>query len=170
MKTPKAKQTSPIRDQTQQRPLESTKAEEVKSDSFPQLKETATNQHEGPVQTAKEAPTRPLPEMEPSKRQKHRVIVRQTEHGIEEITQEQMHEARKKAEEAQSGLEPAEERAQPIENTNGDSEDKNSPTKQPPIPSTTQDWQAYAGNSEHTTKGFEVRQVKTLEYPILTFI
>lgn len=162
LKVSQPKPSNPTQNQIQQHPVENIKLEEVDSDAVPLSPRTVRDAKEGSSETAKgkqqeRSPTRPLTEMEPSKRQKHKVVIRQTEDGIE-VTQEQRNDVTKEVEGPQSGLKPEHGDPHPSGNTDGDSDKAQSPLKRPIAPSTTLDWQAYAGNADkpqETSRGFD---------------
>lgn len=94
---------------------------------------------------------RPLVEPEPVKRHMHRVLVKQTDEGIEEINKEDGSSGHRQAA-AKENLVPPE----PIE---VDSKEAEKPIHSPPklhVPSTANDWQAYAGKQMDKAKGSEV--------------
>ncbi|KAL8827095.1 MAG: hypothetical protein Q9191_003394 [Dirinaria sp. TL-2023a] len=164
LKVSKSEPTDPAHNRIQQHPLEHANPKEKNSNVGPLSPSAVGGAQEGSSETVNQqpknpSPTRPLAEMEPSKRQKHKVIVRQSEQGIEEITQEQSNGVSQEGGRPPPGLEPEEGAANASGNTDGDNEKVQPEIKKPPAPSTTQDWQAYAGNVEKTpevSKGFEL--------------
>lgn len=112
---------------------------------------TAPETTEPSIDQTEDKPCRPLVEPEPVKRQIHRVFVKQTDEGIEEINKEDGNSGDKQAA-AKDNLAPPE----PIE---VDSKEAERPIPSPPkshAPSTANDWQAYAGKQTDKANGTEV--------------
>lgn len=94
---------------------------------------------------------RPLVEPEHVKRQIHRVFVKQTDEGIEEVVKEDDNGGDKQAASKENRVHP-----KPIE---VDVKEAEEPISSPPkshAPSTAKDWQAYAGKQTDKANGSEV--------------
>jgi len=104
-----------------------------------------------PVDQTEDKHPRPLVEPEPVKRQIHRVFVKQTEEGIEEINKEEDG-SKDKQTVAKENLVPPE----PIEVDVKEAEKSIPSPPKSHAPSTANDWQAYAGNQTVKANGSEV--------------
>lgn len=121
--------------------------------------DSAAPEHsEAQNEAAEVVPQRVLVQPDPVNRQKHKVFVRQTEQGIEEVTKEKKDDASQGNGTHGEQLEVGKENAAQPEPGKGDGAPPNaaaSPQKVP-VPSTAGDWQAYAGNPSGGAAQFEV--------------
>lgn len=92
-----------------------------------------------------EGPPRVLPEPDPVNRTKHKVIIRQTDEGIEEITKDNEGGVRLPKEDASVEPEKATASGEPKEGIGATGEQQPAQTEKESVPSTTSDWNAYAG-------------------------
>lgn len=102
-----------------------------------------------------EAPTRVLPEPDAVNRTKHRVIIRQTDEGIEEVSKEEENSLLQEHLSSKNVLNALGEVAssEPKDGAEGGSEQPLGKPDRKSVPSSTSDWNAYAGRST----GFKVQ-------------
>lgn len=130
-----------------------------------QLKENDPSQVDGPIATEPKEPRevgqekseskiapRVLAETTPVKRQKHKVWIRQTDEGIEEITDDQRREGQEHGSGAGFNPEAGKKDIQPSTTANSDGDKDQSPTKYAPAPSTAQSWVAFAVQTDAASR------------------
>ena len=131
----------------------------VRAEQAPGGPTTAPEPTEPSADQTGDKPRRPLVEPEPVKRQIHRVFVKQTDEGIEEINREDKIDPLRKN--GNPGVEQAaaNDNLVPPEPIEVDGREAQKPVTSPPkphAPSTANDWQAYAGKKTDKADGSEV--------------
>ena len=151
LKAPQKKKAKPAENSPTKAASPAEEAPDVPT-AAPQPAQPSTEQTEEKI-------PRVLAEPDSVKRQKHRVFVRQTDEGVEEISKEDEIKASQEDGTTRHKVAGAKENLAPLEPAKVEHEQVESIPSPPkaPVPSTANDWQAYAGAPTENRGGSEVR-------------
>lgn len=132
----------------------------VPAEQAPDGPSTAFRPSEPSSNQTEDVPRRILAEPDPVKRQKHRVFVKQTEEGIEEIDKKETIEPLQQDGATEDRQAAAKENHVPSQPAEADTNEAENPVSSPlkvHTPSTANDWQAYAGKQTDKADAPEVK-------------